>query len=76
MLGIIGKVANYGIHLEFQVSGLPQVHNFFWILNSPKLSNKTIRTRIKLIHQVFRANIPSHEDYPSSYELVELGTIH
>ena len=45
--GPLGKTKYYAIRVEFQVRGSPHIHSFFWIVNAPILSEKTIESYTK-----------------------------
>ena len=69
-LSIIGKVTYYGIRIEFQVRGSPNVHSFIWIQNPSKLPKNTLGTYIEFIDNTNHANLPAPDDDPVLYELV------
>ena len=58
------------IRIELQVRGPQHVHSFIWILNPPKLSEKTLGTYIKFIDNTIHTNLPAPNDDPVLYELV------
>ena len=75
-LSTIGKVTYYTIRIEFQVCDLPHVHSFITILNPPKLSEETLGTYIDFIESTIHANLPTPDNDPVLYELVNQYQTH
>ena len=72
----IGKVTDYAIRIEFQVSGSPHVHSLTWIRNSLEFSEETLGTYIEFIYNSIHANLPAPGDDAVLYDLVNQYQTH
>ncbi|KAH1060573.1 hypothetical protein GYH30_004170 [Glycine max] len=67
---LLGKVVAYMHTIEFQKRGLPHVHLLLFLHSDNKYPSSTD------IDQIISAEIPSHEDDPKLYRLVQNHMIH
>ena len=54
--GRLGELSYYIHRVEFQIRGIPHIHSFIWVQNSPKLTPENEEESIQLVEKLVSEN--------------------
>ena len=68
--GPLGKITNYAIRVEFQVSVSPHIHSLVWVIGAPILSTTSEDEYVAFIDNIIKCKLPNPQERPQLFELV------
>ena len=54
--GRLGELSYYIHRAEFQIRGIPHIHSFIWVQNSPKLTPENEEESIQFVEKLVSEN--------------------
>jgi len=72
----LGNIEDYFARIEYQNRGSPHLHIFLWVTNAPTLISSTSAEITRYIDKVICTTLPSEENEPDLYTLVQRLQIH